>query len=128
MRDDVEALLRDIAEAEIRGDASLYEQLCNAAFRAVGPVGFVLDRQQWIGRFHSGKYVCTRYQLSEVSLVESGDVVLALARADIEASFEGKANPVAATRVLHIFQRTPPHWQLLGVQHSGPLQPSKGGA
>lgn len=126
MIETVETLLERVAQAETGGDASFYERLCHPEFRTIGPLGFILDRQQWLGRLTSGRYRCTRYDLSEVVDVAVGDIVLALARADIEATFEGQPPPVSSTRVQHVFRRNSGAWQLLSVQHSALPQSSRG--
>ena len=42
------------AAAEAAGDAGALADLVTDDFRLVGPVGFVLDRQQYLGRYQGG--------------------------------------------------------------------------
>ena len=47
-------LVRAWAEAEQRNDAGALDGLLADDFVGVGPLGFVLDRQQWLDRFGDG--------------------------------------------------------------------------
>jgi hypothetical protein len=57
------------AAAELAGDP---RSLLTDDFRAVGPVGFVLDADGWAGRFHFGDGL--RYSAFDLSEVEERDV------------------------------------------------------
>lgn len=51
---DVQDLVRGWAAAEQHNDAGLLGGLLADDFRGVGPVGFVLTREQWLQRFDHG--------------------------------------------------------------------------
>jgi ketosteroid isomerase-like protein len=124
--EDVLALLGELAKAELAGDTEFYERVADGDFVAIGPLGFVLTREQWLGRFRSGAYKCSRYDLSDIKLLDKGAVAIVVAKADIEATFEGRPSPVPETRVLHVFQRSAEGWKLLSLQHSGIARPPRG--
>jgi hypothetical protein len=123
MDQQIRSLLDEISRAEVSGDASVYERITEDGFIGIGPLGFVLGRDQWIGRLKEDKYECTRFDLSEIAVVEKGDVALAVAKADIESSYDGRPMPAPHTRVVHVFQRRAGDWRLLSVQHSAISQP-----
>lgn len=50
----LEQLLAAWSEAEARGDAAALDPLLAAEFRGDGPLGFVLDKQQWLDRHRRG--------------------------------------------------------------------------
>lgn len=45
---------RHWADAERRGDTGELEKLIVDEFMLIGPLGFILDRQQWLDRCRSG--------------------------------------------------------------------------
>jgi hypothetical protein len=53
-RTDVLDLVGDWAAAEQDNDAEALDKLLAGDFVGVGPLGFVLDRDQWLGRFGNG--------------------------------------------------------------------------
>jgi hypothetical protein len=42
------------SSAEEKGDPTLLDGLLTEQFVGVGPLGFVLNREQWLKRFHNG--------------------------------------------------------------------------
>jgi hypothetical protein len=52
--DDIMTTGQKWAAAEAAGDAAALADLVTDDFRVVGPVGFILDRQQYLGRYQGG--------------------------------------------------------------------------
>lgn len=50
----VEEFAREWAAAEQRGDVGFLEGALTGEFVGVGPLGFMLNKQQWLGRFAGG--------------------------------------------------------------------------
>jgi hypothetical protein len=44
-------------KAEIEGDVTVLDALATKNFMLVGPLGFVLDKAQWLDRYSSGDFV-----------------------------------------------------------------------
>src|SRR2546430_14414400 len=77
------------AAAEQRGDTETLDRLAAADFRLVGPVGFVLNREQWLERYRGGGLVTNSLAWEEVDVRDFGDTAIAIGIHDQEASFQG---------------------------------------
>jgi ketosteroid isomerase-like protein len=51
---EISQLLDRFAEAQSRSDLDALSQLLSDDFKLVGPLGFVVPKQQWLEQFHSG--------------------------------------------------------------------------
>jgi len=49
--EEIRELGRRWAAAEERGDTGVLDELAVDGFRLVGPLGFVLDKRQWLERY-----------------------------------------------------------------------------
>lgn len=76
-------LVRRWSQAELDGDLGSYDELLAADFLGVGPVGFVLAKPEWIGRFR-GDLTNHEFEIQEPTVRFYGDdtaVVTAVQRA-----------------------------------------------
>ena len=108
------------AQAELHGDADAFEDLLSADFAGIGPVGFVLNKQQWAGR-HRGDLKNHHFEVLEPSVRLHGDTAIVggvqeqrtTARGhDIDNSF----------RLTLVAVRQDGRWVIANIQLSGPLQ------
>lgn len=122
----LDELGRRWAEAEQRGDTATLEELVTGDFRLVGPLGFVLDRQQWLRRFDGGLAI-TKLDWTDAHTQLHGDTAITIGLQTQQASYQG--NPSNGTfRVTQIALRTPDGWRLAGL-HLSPaaLRPASPG-
>jgi ketosteroid isomerase-like protein len=63
--DSVLDLVREWADAELRGDYQKLDTLLADDFVGVGPRGFVLTRDQWLARYRSGDLRNTGFELRD---------------------------------------------------------------
>lgn len=56
------------ATAELRGNTALLEQLLADDFVGVGPLGFLLTKQQWLARHQRGEMQHTAHTLDGIRL------------------------------------------------------------
>ncbi len=108
--------------AELRGDTAYLERLLADDFAAVGPLGFVLTKQEWIGRHRSGNMKYRSLDLTDVSARVYGDAAVLIGRQSQEAAFQGN-DVKAELRTTAVFARQGGEWKLVGVQMSPIGQP-----
>ncbi len=70
-------LVQRWAEVELRGDADAYGDLLAPDFVGVGPVGFVLTREQWADR-HRGDLKNEEFQVQDPHVRIYGDTAISL--------------------------------------------------
>jgi len=105
--------------AERAGDASALERLLADNFRAVGPVGFVLDKQQWLDRYRNGDLHSDEIVWDDVDIRTHGDTAIAIGQWTERGAYEG--HPVDGTfRVTQVLVRDDDDWSVSGV-HLSPI-------
>ena len=77
-----EELLQAWSRAEGQGDADALEVLLAADFRGDGPLGFVLDKAQWLDRYRRGELIADAFAWSATALrvAKQSGVALGLLR------------------------------------------------
>jgi uncharacterized protein (TIGR02246 family) len=111
------ALLHDWSAAEAANDAASMERLITDDFAAVGPRGFVLDRQAWLDRYRSSSLKISRFELREPAARVYGDTALTIVEQQQEATFEGH-DASGRFRATFIAVRTDGRWRFAGVHLS----------
>ncbi|MGH3673946.1 MAG: nuclear transport factor 2 family protein [Pseudonocardiaceae bacterium] len=117
--DQVHELGRRWVEAEQSGDLTVLDAITTDDFTLVGPLGFVLDKQQWLGRYRTGALVTTSLVWDEVTVRDYGGTAVAVGRHTQEATYQD--SPVNGRfRVTHIAIRRDSEWLLAGL-HLSPI-------
>jgi ketosteroid isomerase-like protein len=104
------------AAAEGSGDAETLAGLVTDDFRVVGPVGFILDRQQYLGRYQGG-FAPESVAWDEVTVRDYGSAAVTIATVTQRASFGGQRAD-GQFRVVHVFVRPADRWLIANVQYS----------
>ncbi|UQN28250.1 nuclear transport factor 2 family protein [Brachybacterium kimchii] len=104
------------ADAERGCDARTTETLLTEDFQGIGPVGFQLSRDAWIGRLSSGDLRYDELSLNEVTIREHGDCALVIARLDVRG--EARGHPLPTTRTTFSVVSVGGDWRIAGIQHS----------
>ena len=108
-----------ITRAEIGGDTATLDALSTDDFTLVGPVGFVLDKQQWLERYRGGGLRTHALAFEDAVTRVHGDCAIRVGRHVQEAEFQGR--PVNGEfRATHIAVRDGGRWRLAGV-HLSPI-------
>jgi len=107
------------AAAEQGNDPGQLDGLLADDFVGVGPLGFVLTRQQWLERFGNG-LENRAFRVEEPQVHEHGSAAVVIGVDAQETSFRGADNS-GRFRLTLVAVRPADRWQVAGV-HIGPLQ------
>lgn len=122
---DVRAALDEFAAAELKADTDALDGLLAADFLGVGPLGFVLTKDQWLDRYRSGALVPAAFELRDIGVRRYGETAVAMAVQKQEGSYHGHpAN--GEFRAVIVLTRQQSGWVLVSCQLSGPLGPPPG--
>ncbi|MFU8854816.1 nuclear transport factor 2 family protein [Micromonospora sp. SL1-18] len=105
------------AEAEQRADIEALDALAVADFALVGPLSFVLDKQQWLDRYRTGNLITASLTWDDVAVRSYGDTAVAIGIHTQQASYRGQPSN-GQFRATHIAVRSGGRWQLAGIQLS----------
>ena len=117
--DDVFDLVTSWAKAEEANDAAALDGLLAADFMGVGPLGFVLGRDQWLARFGNG-LENRAFAVEDAQVRDYGTAAVIVGVLAQETSFRGGDNS-GRFRLTLVAVRPDGGWRLAGV-HIGPLQ------
>lgn len=121
----VNELLDKWAAAELAGDVSAYETLLAPDFRGVGPVGFVLDRDQWAAR-HTHGLVNHEFRVDDRELRAYGDDTVVVTAVETQRTVAMGQENNGSFRIVAVAVRRGDHWVLAHVQFSGPMRGGPG--
>lgn len=122
------------AAAERATDVAALNALLTDDFVAVGPRGFVLDRQQWLDRFRSGDLKNEALTLQDLSVRDYENVAVAVGIQEQRTTYQGHDAsgrfPIGLIAVRQAGQAGQAgQWLIAGLHLSGPLMespPSRG--
>jgi ketosteroid isomerase-like protein len=117
------ALLADTwAAAELQGDTAFLKKCLSDDFVGVGPLGFLLTKQQWIARHQSGDMKYSAHALDEVRVRAYTEAAILIGRLTQEATY--RDNPMnVQMRTTLVFVQQDGHWHLAGLHFCNIGQP-----
>ena len=116
---DVLDLVTSWAKAEEANAAAALDRLLAGDFVGVGPLGFVLDRDQWLARFGNG-LENRAFAVEDAQVRDYGAAAMVVGVLAQETSFRGGDNS-GRFRLTLVGVRPDGRWQVAGI-HIGPLQ------
>ena len=115
--------IRDLGErwaaAEQAGDVATLDGMAVADFTLVGPLGFVIDRAQWLDRYRSGDLVTSSLVWDEVEVRDYGSAAIAIGRHTQQAAHRGRPTD-GQFRATHVAVRVDGEWRLASI-HMSPI-------
>ncbi len=110
------------ATAELQSDTAFIERTLADDFVGVGPLGFLLTRQEWLARLQSGDLKYTAHTLDEVKVRVYNEAAILIGRLTQEATYRG--NPInVQLRTTLVFVRQDGQWKLAGLHFCNIGQP-----
>lgn len=117
--DELRELGRRLTEGELEGDVAALDRLATDDFTLVGPLGFVLNKQQWLERYRPGHLHTRALRLTDASTRIYANAAVTIARQIQQAEYEGQ--PASGEfRATHIAVHDGSGWRLAGV-HLSPI-------
>jgi ketosteroid isomerase-like protein len=110
------------ATAELQRDTAFLEKILADDFVGVGPLGFLLTRQEWLARHQTGDMQYTTHTLDEARVRVYNEAAILIGRLTQEATYRG--NPMnVQMRTTLVFVRQHEQWQLAGLHFCNIGQP-----
>jgi ketosteroid isomerase-like protein len=111
------------ANAELHGDTASLESTLADDFIGIGPLGFMLTKQEWLARHTAGDLKYESFSLDELKVrVYNNDAAILTARQAQQATYRGNNIP-GQFRITLVFIRQQGQWQLASLQLSSIGQP-----
>ena len=107
------------AEAEVAQDLDVLDAMAHQDFLLVGPLGFILDKAQWLERYSSGAFVTTALDWRDTTVRVFGDCAVVIGVHDQQAAYRGQPNN-GQFRATHMLIREDGTWRLIGM-HLSPI-------
>jgi ketosteroid isomerase-like protein len=107
------------AEAELARDLTVLDAMAHKDFILVGPLGFVIDKTQWLDRYRSGDLVTSSLHWRDTEARVFGDCAVVVGVHDQEAAYRGRPNN-GQFRATQILVREDGTWRLVGM-HLSPI-------
>lgn len=109
------------ATAELHGDTAFLENTLSDDFVGIGPLGFLLTKQEWLARHQSGDLKYESFSLDEVKVRVYNDAVILIGRQTQDAAYRGNSIP-GQFRITLVFVQQG-QWRLANLQLSTIGQP-----
>jgi ketosteroid isomerase-like protein len=119
----LEKLGEDWAAAELRGDTAALGRILADDFIAVGPRGFMLNREQWLSRHDSGSLSYESFEWDEVSVRIHGDAAVMIGRQTARGRYQDgdfRYEIQDQFRATLLFVEEQGRWLLIGL-HLSPI-------
>jgi ketosteroid isomerase-like protein len=124
--EEIGKLLQRFAEAQRLSDLDALSRLLSDDFKLVGPLGFVVPKQQWLEQFHSGALQIESLEWEEVDMRTYADAGFAIAIGKLtQAATYAQNRSDGHFRVTLIAIGHGVTWQLAGAHYS-PIAAAEG--
>ena len=107
------------ATAELRGDAAFLESTLADDFVGIGPLGFMLTKQEWLARHQSGDLKYASFSQDEVKVRVYNDAAILIGRQVQNGTYRGNSIQ-GQFRTTLVFVQQQGQWRLAGL-HLSPI-------
>jgi ketosteroid isomerase-like protein len=112
------------AAAELRGDANELGSLLADDFVCIGPLGFVLDKAQYLQSRRSGDLKHEAFAWEDLRVREFGETVVVVGTQTQRSTYQGR-DASGRFRVTHVVVRRDDRWSIVHL-HLSPIAPPPG--
>lgn len=121
---EVTRLVNAWAAAELGRDVAFLESTLADDFVGIGPLGFMLTKQEWLARHQLGDLQYAAFTVDEIKVRVYTEAALVTCHQSQQATYRGTPIP-GQFRASLMFVRQDGHWRLAGLQLSamGQFQP-----
>jgi len=91
-------LIERWSAAELHADVETLESMLDRDFMAVGPLGFVLNKTQWLDRHRSGELKYQEFSCQETAVRHYGELAIAITTQTQKAAYRGNPVPMGNLR------------------------------
>jgi uncharacterized protein (TIGR02246 family) len=123
----VRDLLQRLTTAERDGDADALAGLLDEDFAGVGPLGFVLTKEQWLAGYRTRDLEYQALSTDQMSARRYRDTVITISVRTQQATYQGQPAPGGSFRVTHIIVRRDGGWLVAGFHISPVAAPPAAG-
>src|SRR5881227_3188503 len=102
------------ATAELRGDAAFLENILADDFIGIGPLGFMLTKQEWLARHQSGDLKYESFNLDEGMVRVYNDAAVLIGRQVQNGAYRGNSIK-AQFRTTLVFVKQQGQWRLVSL-------------
>jgi ketosteroid isomerase-like protein len=121
---DTERQLLDLSQqwvaAELRGDTAFLDRTLVDDFIGVGPLGFLLSKQDWLQRYRSGDFVYQTLALEDMQVRDYGQAAVLIGTQAQHATYRDQVMQ-GRFRITLVWVRQAERWLLVGCHLSGPI-------
>jgi ketosteroid isomerase-like protein len=110
------------ADAELHSDLGALNQMLNADFSCVGPAGFVIDKEQYLGPRRSGDLTTRALSWDCAKIRAYGDTAVAIGTQTQQSSFQGRDSS-GRLRATQVLVHGPGGWGIVSY-HLSPIAPA----
>ncbi len=115
VQDTIRDLQNEFDRAELAGDRETLERLIAPDFQSIGPKGFVLTKEQWIGRHGKFRYHQLDTSELDIQVYDRTAIVRDLQR---NRATHGDDEVALAVRVSQVWVDQQGEWRLAAIQFS----------
>jgi ketosteroid isomerase-like protein len=122
---ELEQVLKGMAEewtaAEVQADTDMLEGVLTGDFIGIGPLGFMLTKEEWLQRHTGGDLKYQALNLEEIKVRGYGEAAIMTARQTQKATYKNQDVP-GLFRITLVWVKPQERWLLAGL-HLSPIAP-----
>ncbi len=118
MKEKINGLQERLNVALLRSDVETLSQLVAPEARIIGPRGFLISREEWIGVRMDSQYQQVRLDASETEVTAYERTAIRVDVVDSECRLRGETI-AGRFRVMQVWVKDGERWQLAGIQYTG---------